>query len=632
MRKAAQLALLISLLAAPALGQFRWGMNVDGSVGLGFDHDHSSTSGTNEQGTLGWYRDFAFHGTGFVYDERLLLYSLGVSQGQNTTDNLTGTTTNNYLQYNGNFNFLSERDFPFSIFFEHNNSSNGAALFPLVTTLTNRFGFQGQYHRHNYPYLFYTFSKTSIQQESDVISLPSTKSTNAQVTGTYDLNGWELRGSWIYLNQALGAVVETSTPNVTAASQSVEGDVSRQFNPDMRMDLSALHSSFSDAELAGIGSGNTALNANFQWQNTKKLQTGYFANYTQTTTNVFRVLEQTTGQQGTNTSFNPSSLDTNSYEAGARASYLLSSSWGLHGDVSYNHINFSDQMLASTDQSTQQSLTDGNLSVGAGYSYRHKLWKLLYTNDGSISNQHYHYLGGRVADSRNYSLANGISGGDVRKVRYSVSGGYSHHSSPLLFVAATTSIVDGEARAESNHFNFARLSASFQYSHQTFDLNTSNNHVTTKGISFSATIPSWKLGLYGTVYFSDGHNFLFGTNSPLNQQPGTVPTSNILVPTYLSQTNGTRFGAIWTPSRELSVQTQYVHDRFFYFFGNTSLTFDSEWDTVATYKFGRFTFYGGYSHGSNITGAEAVLSRFDTIRNRFFVQVRFPFHVLGMGR
>jgi hypothetical protein len=632
MRRGLQLAIIISLLAGTALGQFRYGLNVNGTAGLGMDYNTSSTNGGESQNNLGWYRDFGFTGTGFVYDERLLLYNLGVSLGHNNNDNLVSTSTADYLEYNGNFNFLSERDFPFSIYFSRASNSNGTALFPVVTTLSDRYGIQGAYHHPGRPNLFYNLSREYTRQESDVAQIPSTGSSNGQITGTYKLDGWDLRGAATYLRQSLGGFVETATPNVIATNTTFEGDVSRQFGLDKRLDFTALHSTFHDPTISGLGSGNTSLNVLYDWRLNKKLQTSYFANYTQTNTNVVQVLEQTTGQPGPDLPYNPSSLSTDSYGAGTRVNYQLFPSLMVHGDMAYNHINFSEQQLALTDPNTPTILTDGNISFGGGYNFHHKLWKFMYTSDGTVSNQRYTYVGGDVTDARNWSFTNGISGGDVRTVRYSASGGYSHRSSPLLFVLATTDILNAEARAETNRFDFVRFSGSFQLTHETFDLNTSNNRLLTTGVSFSATIPSWRVGAYGSIYRTNGTNFLFGTNSPLNQPTGSIPTSQILIPQFLTQTSGTRLGANWSPTQQLEIQTQFVHDRFFYSFENTTLTFASEWDTVVSYKFGRFTFYGGYSRGGNVTGAQAGSTPFDTSRNRFFVQVRFPFHVMGMGR
>src|SRR5262249_12059663 len=274
-----------------------------------------STNGGDSENNLGWYRDFGFTGTGFVYDERLLLYNLGVSLGHNNNNNLIATTTSDYLEYNGNFNFLSERDFPFSVYFSRASNSNGTALFPVVTTLSDRYGIQGAYHHPGRPNLFYNLSREYTRQESDVAQIPSTGSSNGQITGTYKLDGWDLRGAATYLRQSLGGFVETATPNVIATNTTFEGDVSRQFGLDKRLDFTALHSTFHDPTISGLGSGNTSLNVLYDWRLNKKLQTSYFANYTQTNTNVVQVLEQTTGQTGPDLPYNPSSLSTDSYGA-----------------------------------------------------------------------------------------------------------------------------------------------------------------------------------------------------------------------------------------------------------------------------------------------------------------------------
>jgi len=629
------IAVVIGCLAGTALGQGpRYSLNLNGTAGFGIDYNTNDTRQLDSpsQNSLNWYRDFSLAGTGFVYDDRLLNYDVKVSQGGTDTSSVFTTSQNRYLQGAGNFNFLSERDFPFSIFFSRTTDDSRASLFPTVTTLTSLFGVRGNYHRKGVPAIYYNVSRTTTSYDSALLTFPGTQNTAGDLATFYNLRGWQLRGNVDYLRQSLGAQSDagsTSAPNFLASSKSFQVDATRELRKDMHLTLDALRSTFDVSSGDQGSSGTTGLIADLDWKPASKWQTSFSTSFADSSTNVLRLLQQVDGQAAPGPVFNPVTLSTTTESATGRVAYLVNTSLTLHADTSYGHTGFSDSTLADMTGQTRDLVSDASVNAGGGYNFRHTLWKFHLDNNGSVQLQRYSFLNGQSNTGTGYSVSQGVSTGNVRTLLVSGTVGYDHHTNPYFLNVTTSDNLTSSARIETNHFNFVHFSASGQISRQEVSLADSNDHVLGKGASFSMVFPRQKVSLYGMFFNTNANSVLFGSTSILTQTPGSiqsVPTTDLLLPTFLTQTSGKRFGLLWSPSTNLAVQAQYVHNRFYYWFQDQTLDFDSEWDATVQYKFGRFTFYGGYSRGGNITGV-GLLPQIESDRNRIFFQVRFPFHV-----
>ena len=98
--------------------------------------------------------------------------------------------------------------------------------------------------------------------------------------------------------------------------------------------------------------------------------------------------------------------------------------------------------------------------------------------------------------------------------------------------------------------------------------------------------------------------------------------ASLLNPLIYSDVLSKRLGLVWRPRPNLEVESRLSRNQYLFTFLNEVANRYRQFDTTVLYKFGRFTIMLGYSRANG----EAL--NFNQQVNRFFLRVRFPFHVL----
>ena len=196
--------------------------------------------------------------------------------------------------------------------------------------------------------------------------------------------------------------------------------------------------------------------------------------------------------------FNVQALDSTSETFSAGANYRRTSNLTFNANLTYSHNGVPRETLASLTPKTQGVIATDVLNAGGGYSYRRKIWKLDYHNASSLDWQHFSLLSGRSDSGLGFNLDDGVTGGDVRKLRFSASYRYSQRSNPVFFNVVTTSDRRATLKLDSDYLRFVSLQGLADIGTTKLDLLGSNIHLDTSNYMLSANLPRRRLSIFAS--------------------------------------------------------------------------------------------------------------------------------------
>jgi hypothetical protein len=214
----------------------------------------------------------------------------------------------------------------------------------------------------------------------------------------------------------------------------------------------------------------------------------------------------------------------------------------------------------------------------------------------------------------------------VRKLRIDGGFGFDRRWTPIFFNKAISSGQHVDLRLATDYLAFVKLTFAADVGKSQLELIDSRRETGTYNYTASAVFPRKHLSVYASHVRSNYDERLFGPASILLQPDGSTGglplPSQLLIPQIFSAVAADRIGAGWQPRSELRISSRFSRNKVLFSFLGGPLDRFWQWDTDVSYKFGRFTIIGGYGRTNTQSGSNERNGR------RFFVRVRFPFHVL----
>jgi len=399
----------------------------------------------------------------------------------------------------------------------------------------------------------------------------------------------------------------------------IQGSAVRQFGESKRLTLQAVDSKSDTTEPGSTPSDSTStyFSADYSWRMTEKLSTSYGGFYQRDQVSAINVIN-TIGGTGSTTI---PSLDDSVTAGDVHASYRASDHLSFLAGVDYFHNNYGHQeaQAGQSDLNAQDLLT-----TRAGYSYQWDFSKLHWSNSGQVIWQHYQLVGGGTDSAVGYEVRQGVDGGRSSTLRYHFGGRFVDQANPVFFQYVRTKTEAAEVMLNSSRFSRVHLGMNGNLVFNQYDLVTGTQTGKSETAGLNADFPTKGVGLFGIYSHSNGIQRFFNSlpGSPSSGSSGGPPQ---FPSTLLNAYDLTRFGATWSRHNTLRVASYYNRIKYAFAFTNTTVTTDTSWDSLVEYLFGRFTIDGGYSRGFY------EVQPTHTNLNRWFVRVRFPFHIWQRG-
>lgn len=598
-------------------------LSLNGFGGLGYDYTSLSTG--NVQDTYhSLTTELGLTAGGYLYDPRLLNYSFaGFWDGDNTSVE-QGSARSNGLTFNGNLSFLPERAFPFSIYFTRTRSTTDGSLIPPYISTDSIVGLRGEIKKPKLAMISYNFGYGNLSDDvSQGVNFPqginyNYRQTFGNVNATRKIEGWDVRFSDNYLRLAnnLNDVKNwTNTLNLFAT---------RNFASKVQADFDIERTSFkySDLDPTDTETSSVTLAAGgVTWKNTKRLTTTYQFSYSNNAINTLALAASVTGEPVISLPFNALTESSNSVTLNTNANFRATEHLAFNGNFSYDHNGLDQQSLASLTASQAALVTTGGETVGGGYSYFKNLGKLKLNSMANVNYLDYSVLKGSGSSGVGYSIQDSLSGGNVHKARWTVGGTYDDTTNPFFFNIVNTINRRANLKLDSQYFRWVTLQGMADLGKTSISL--AGSAISLDNSNYSVTASTKRVGLFASRGLTNSAQQYYNLITQSGGSTGgTVLPPELLNPFVYSYVRTEQAGVLWHVNPSLLVQSRISENRYLFTFTNSTLNTYQQVDLTAEYKFGRFTILAGYGHANS----QAAL--FNELVNRFYIRVRFPFHIL----
>lgn len=599
-------------------------LQLAGYGGFGFAATQYQSPGVPNQQWNQLTTELGVAGGGYIYNPALLDYDVNVGWDGDNTSVEQGTARSNGLQYNGNFSFIPDQPYPFSIYFQRDRINSGGTLLPSLSTLNSLWGMRGQVKKPRLAMIYYDFGLGKTQNTLPGQTFFDTNQRFANVGATRKLEGWDLRLSENYLRTA------STYSGFYTGINTLSADASHRFGDRVYINLNAMDVGF-DSRLETATSparSNVAIfSGNMTWKHTPKLDSYYNFNVARNAENTLQLLLAATGVTVPQAAAGPTSLDTTSGSFAAGLSYRPLSGLSMAGGVTFSRTGIAQQSLEGLTTTEENAFAKQVLGATGSVSYHRKFWKLDNVNTDSLTLQRYDLEGGGRDSTVGYDLENSLRGGDIRKLRFTASLRYLSQSNPVFFDVLTEIDRRATLKLDTAYFRAVRFEGSADVGSTDMNLLGSNIRLNTSNYSVSASLK--RVTAYASRGLSNSADLLLGESSILNQSGGStggvpIPAS-LLNPSVFSTVMSKRVGLNLRLRHNLNIESRYTDYNYLFTYQGATSNLIKEFDTMVTYKFGRFTILGGYGTGNN----EASL--YNQHVDQYYIRVRFPFHIFGGG-
>jgi hypothetical protein len=598
-------------------------LRLSGFGGLGFGRTSIHSGDLWDSRYRDLSSEFGLSGSGFLYDPRFANYTLSTIWDGNNTAIDQGSARSNGLNFNGSLNFLPQRSFPFGFYFSRSRSDASGSLLPALTNSTSLWGFRGELKQPKLAH--FTYNLGAGKSENDVVggAVFYTRHRFANLNATRKLFGWDVRVGNNYLKTI------SSFANFLDRNNTLSADASRSFNERVRAGFGASRSTFEFRDLAGDNQADSAVTlvyGNLNWAHTDKLESFYSFNATENAVNTLRIASRASGDSLGRLPFNDLSLDSSSQTLSSGLNYRPVENLSLNANLNYSHNGLPEASLGALSEDARRVLATDVLNAGVAGSYLRRVGGFNWHSGAGLDWQRFSLLAGEPDSGLGYRLDQGLSGGDVRRLRYSFGYRYNRRSNPIFFNVVTTRDHRGTLKLDSHYFGFVLLQGLAEIGTTKLDLAGSAIDLDTSNYMLSATFPARRLSVFASRGVSSSGERLFNPDSILFQpggSTGSVPLpGSLLNPLVYSDVMSRRVGLNWRVRPNLQIESRYSANQYVFLFLNSTENRYRQFDTTVQYKFGRFTMALGYGRASG------QAARFEQQVNRLFFRVRFPFHIL----
>ena len=598
-------------------------LTLNGFGGFGYDYTNLQT-GNVQESYHSLTTELGLAAGGYVYDPRLLDYSFsGFWDGDNTSVE-QGSARTNGLTFNGNLSFLPERAYPFSIYFTRTRSTTDGSLIPPYVSTDTIVGLRGEIKKPQLAMISYNFGygdlSDDVSQEENVPQAINYhyRQTFGEVNATRKLAGWDVRlfDNYLRLSNNVNSVKNwTNTLNLFA-TRNFADKVQANFDVE-RTSFEYSDTTPTDAETSSA----TLAAAGVTWKNTKRLTTTYQLSYSNNAINTLALATSVTGEPDINLPFNALTENSNSLTLNTSANFRATEHLAFNGNFSYDHNGLDQQSVASLTASQAALVTTGGETVGGGYSYYKNFGNLKFNSMANVNWLDYAVLEGSGSSGIGYSLMDSLSGGNVHKARWTVGGTYDDTTNPFFFNIVNSINRRANLRLDSQYFRWVTLQAIADLGKTSISLGGSAIHLDNS--NYSVTASTKRAGLFASRGITNSAQQYYSLITQSGSSTGgTLLPPELLNPFVYSYVQTEQAGLLWHVNQNLLVQSRISENRYLFTFTNSTLNTYRQLDLTAEYKLGRFTILAGYGH------ATSEASMFNELVDRFYIRLRFPFHVL----
>jgi hypothetical protein len=600
---------------------------IDGFGGLGFDKDNTQSGGGTSFDTNAHdlSTELGLLSAGFLYDPRLLDYDLSAYWDGNNNAVDQGSAKSNGLSYNLNATFLPYGHYPLAFTFTQNHTNAYGSLITPFTTTTDNYVLHGEIKQPRFAMIGYDVGFGST--ENGLATGPSLKTDDryADVIATRDVFGWRTRFTDNYLD------LNSFSSGIRYAQNILYLNGQRDFGQALKATLGA---NYSDLSLNGVANGGPSstdmlqLLATLTWRHSEKLSSSFQASFSENASNTLEVVEAASGGN-ISLPFSPQSIKASMEIVSGTANYRLTHDLNLFATGSFSNNSIPSSQLSGQTTAVLATIATNETTGGGGYGYYHKIWKFAFDSAGSVMGQFFSTAAGTPTRGVGYNFANSLRGGNRRKAEIKLSYLYNTQSNPIFFNIVGTTDQHGDLDFRSDYFRFVSLQGQANLGRTTLRMAGTEQNLHSNSYSLTANFPKWKLHLFASKSDADSLSAYFQPGSTLLQPGGStggepLPLA-LLTPLVTSYVATSRAGLGWRFRNNLEIDGSYSQQRFLFTTNTSSLDHFDQVNVIVLYKFGRFTLYGGYGRGlSEFPNSHEILSR-------YYVRVRFPFHVFGRG-
>ncbi|HLG18030.1 MAG TPA: hypothetical protein VJH03_26550 [Blastocatellia bacterium] len=618
-RPVSQLAvlMLIAQCFAPAYSQER--LNLSGVLTMGYSKTQQTAQAVNpDVVTENQSREFGIgldlNLGAYIIDPRFIKVSFESSFLRNKGAFDEFQTRYGITGKNVYVDFLPTSPYPFR--FHYINQSSNYLQRPIASAATGRrsLGFNWALRLPKYPKLSVSYDSTSFDYSftSGVMAKSHTRTFNAGVSGSY--RGWDFTSGYDNQTTTDGRLQLGTYQNLWRLD--ARKPVSKKSNLYVGTFYQGLRFS---SEVTGLRQRLSFfdIHSEFSTQHTNKLSSRFAHQF------YYNTSTQETDQQGVRPeagavaapavpALRPTRTTTQFNVVDGLVAYRVRSEVTVSGTLSTRLTNAPNE---STEAATRFFDLGGTITWNR---------RIAFAETRAAYSQGLEYAGSNMGSSRrteHHSLAAGLSLGNRKRALVTADFNLSYR--PDIFQAGGFfSQKYFNAGVESEALRALRLSASVGKNEVEYLTFNGREHL--RRTSYSAGVDHRRFTLVFSRNSNAGLRDVFAIPVPLepNRIFRVLPVGSLISNPLLNTSAFNTFALLRVrPRRNLDLEARYYQDRAL--FVTTNNVFVKQWDVIATYKLGKFTFYGGALFYKQTT--EGLLSR---DRTYYFVRVTRPFKVL----
>jgi hypothetical protein len=588
-------------------------VELSGAVYLGFNNSNSKYDALNSNGlNLPGYRttsnDLSFgvdlHFGTFILDPRFIKIAADVSFARDKGSFDTYETRNGMRGLGFAVDFLPTSEYPFR--FRYAEQKNDFLGHEGETTNADRrlFGFSWQFHKPKLPVLTVNYDNSSYNSQFLARSFFKTDGQALSVTATDTIKGWNLSSSYNYQSTAEGLTsINTKQNFFQAQAQKELSKKSDIFIGSFFETIRFTNRFTRQAQEATFFDVHTDLNYRPTNKLIARVSHRYYYNVND--------LRDLPGAGSTVNQYAVSSTTSSFNSLGGQLTYRLLPGLDVGATTSSNFISTSNDAYENPSQ----------MLDFAGTINWHKSVKSLFFH--ADANEGIAYVRSNFGNQRSIGFRTYYAGVTYGKAEYAlVSADYNYSYRPDIFQIG--------GFFSENNFSVSLTTEMLRLFRVRASLGTNNVvYLTSRGrenydrISYTAGIEHRFFTLELARNTNDGIHDVFATTVPISTDGMFIvlPTNTLIRNPFLRTEGSNTSGVLRIqPRNDLTFDLRYRDDQtIFVLSHNVNIR---EFNALATYRLGKFTFSGGVSRDRQITEGVATLSR-----NFYYFRVARTFRI-----
>lgn len=498
--------------------------------------------------------------------------------------------------------FLPTSPYPFRLRYVDQNSSFLNRQGETTDSRRNILGLSWRLRLPKFPSIVVNFDKVSYDSKFIASSFFKTKGQTFSVTATDSFKGWEFNTNYNY------QTTEERVTNLNTKQNFLQFHARKNHSKQVNLSLSSFFEKLTfDNGMNGSRQDTTLADSheNISFRPNDRLITRFFHRFYFNATDITNPVMRSDGR--------PAMVDTTSLfnSFGGYASYRVSEGLYVAGTSSLNLIKAPEDIFESATR-----LFDAAGTIT--WSRKVKMFYVHANHSEGIAYAGSNFGNKRTTGYRNFNA--GVNFGKAQKVVISADYNYSYR--PDIFqIGGFFSDDSVSVHVTSEAFWPYRIEGTFRK--KNVEYLTSRGREKYDRTYYAAGVEHRRFSVRVSRNVNDGVRDIFASSFPIpNDRIFIVLPNDTLVRDPFLRTDGSFDSALlrYRPRRDLTVEFRYLNDKT-----NFVLTDDvrvRQYDVIAYYRLGKFTFSAGLSRQKQITA-----DLFERTRNYYFFRATRRFRI-----